>query len=274
MSNKWYVGKVTCQDNSFPHDVFLDGDNELTTTDGSLVGLMEYGYPELFGGSKWVEFPKSFKKPEEISEVDSIKISHYLDGELTGFRQRSKAPKTFMGAEEEPSQVFVKVLKESTDLTVNKIYPVEDSFEDSVACIIDDVGDIVTVGNFLADGSVELYCHDYYQLVDETTEEETLTGGSVSYYKIPEKPATLDGDHYIECKDIQYYYKMEAHLSQTFKACWRIAATKQGLGKKGGSVVYDCEKAVQFSVDMLRQEKKDMSKEDFERYVKGLLTWD
>lgn len=100
---------------------------------------------------------------------------------------------------------------------------------------------------------------------------EELTGGSVSYYKIMEKPKTLDGDHYIECKDIQYHYKMESHLSQAFKACWRIAAAKQGMGKKGGSVVYDCEKAVQFSVDMLRQEKSDMSGEEFKEYLMGML---
>ena len=88
--------------------------------------------------------------------------------------------------------------------------------------------------------------------MDENTEEHT--GGSVNYYKVKvDNPTTAYITYVAECNDIIESLNMSYAEANVFKAVWRIAASRQGLKKKGNTELYDAEKSVFFAKRILAQ---------------------
>ena len=63
------------------------------------------------------------------------------------------------------------------------------------------------------------------------------------------------------CNDIIEVLEMDYAVGNAFKALWRIAAARQGKMKRGGSRVYDAEKAVMFSERVLVREIREEVRE-------------
>lgn len=78
---------------------------------------------------------------------------------------------------------------------------------------------------------------------------EEHTGGSVNYYRCHvAEPTSRDITPYTaECNDIIEALDMTPAMANIFKAVWRMAASIQGMKKKGLTLVYDAEKTKFFA---------------------------
>ena len=83
-----------------------------------------------------------------------------------------------------------------------------------------------------------------------------FTGGSVNYYKIRVDNPTSGGDAYTaECNDIIESLNMSFAEGETFKAIWRLAASRLGKKKQGQKAIYDAEKIEFFGNRILAIQK-------------------
>ena len=89
-----------------------------------------------------------------------------------------------------------------------------------------------------------------------------LTGGSSDYYKVwIQDPTTPENEPYMaECNDIIEALDMTYAEGNVFKAVWRRAALRNGMGKPGSTLLYDSEKAEFFSKRLVRDARnKEMN---------------
>jgi hypothetical protein len=85
-----------------------------------------------------------------------------------------------------------------------------------------------------------------------TPDTPPLTGGSVGYYKIAVNSPTSGAEPYTaECNDIIEALGMTYGEGNVFKAVWRHALARQGIGKKGNTLLYEAEKAEFFAKRLL-----------------------
>lgn len=93
-------------------------------------------------------------------------------------------------------------------------------------------------------------------LVDPQRAEEPLSGGSVDYYKLQiDKPASGAEPYTAECNDLIEALQMTYAEGNAFKAIWRHALARRGVGKKGNTMLYEAEKVEFFAQRLVEQAK-------------------
>jgi len=81
------------------------------------------------------------------------------------------------------------------------------------------------------------------------------TGGSSSYYRFPIKSSITGQTMEVETGDvIKAMVNNDFDLGNIIKACRRISQAKQGKGKEGTDVVYDCNKIAYFAEQLKKEE--------------------
>lgn len=92
-----------------------------------------------------------------------------------------------------------------------------------------------------------------------TTDDKEYTGSSVSYYQVRiDDPTTPGRPSYIaEANDIIEALGMTFAEGNVFKAIWRMAASRQGLSKRGyEDGLYDAEKVVFFGQRLVAKARR------------------
>lgn len=78
--------------------------------------------------------------------------------------------------------------------------------------------------------------------------EQPLSGGSNDYYKVAVARPTSGVEPYTaECNDIIEALQMTYAEGNAFKAIWRHALARRGIGKQGNTQKYEAEKAEFFA---------------------------
>ena len=78
--------------------------------------------------------------------------------------------------------------------------------------------------------------------------EQPLSGGSNDYYKVTVARPTSGIEPYTaECNDIIEALQMTYAEGNAFKAIWRHALARRGIGKQGNTQKYEAEKAEFFA---------------------------
>lgn len=84
--------------------------------------------------------------------------------------------------------------------------------------------------------------------------EQPLSGGSNDYYKVQVDSPTSGGDAYTaECNDIIEALQMNYAEGNAFKALWRHALARRGIGKQGNTQKYEAEKVEFFAKRLVEQ---------------------
>lgn len=84
--------------------------------------------------------------------------------------------------------------------------------------------------------------------------EQPLSGGSNDYYKVQVGSPTSGGDAYTaECNDIIEALQMNYAEGNAFKALWRHALARRGIGKQGNTQKYEAEKVEFFAKRLVEQ---------------------
>ena len=84
--------------------------------------------------------------------------------------------------------------------------------------------------------------------------ERVLSGGSNDYYKVQVGSPTSGGDAYTaECNDIIEALQMNYAEGNAFKALWRHALARRGIGKQGNTQKYEAEKVEFFAKRLVEQ---------------------
>jgi hypothetical protein len=83
---------------------------------------------------------------------------------------------------------------------------------------------------------------------------QPLSGGSNDYYKVQVSSPTSGGDAYTaECNDIIEALQMTYAEGNAFKALWRHALARRGIGKQGNTQKYEAEKVEFFAKRLVEQ---------------------
>lgn len=83
---------------------------------------------------------------------------------------------------------------------------------------------------------------------------QPLSGGSNDYYKVQVGSPTSGGDAYTaECNDIIEALQMTYAEGNAFKALWRHALARRGIGKQGNTQKYEAEKVEFFAKRLVEQ---------------------
>lgn len=83
-----------------------------------------------------------------------------------------------------------------------------------------------------------------------------LTGGSVDYYSVQVNyPASRGSPYTAECNDLIEALGMNYAEGNVFKAVWRRAALRLGVGKPGSTAKYESEKAEFFANRLVEQDR-------------------
>lgn len=82
-----------------------------------------------------------------------------------------------------------------------------------------------------------------HHMVREFEAEQPLSGGSNAYYKLQiGSPSSGGGAYTAECNDIIEALQMTYAEGNAFKAIWRHALARRGIGKRGNTLLYEAEK--------------------------------
>lgn len=83
---------------------------------------------------------------------------------------------------------------------------------------------------------------------------QPLSGGSNDYYKVTVARPTSGVEPYTaECNDIIEALQMTYAEGNAFKAIWRHALARRGIGKQGNTQKYEAEKAEFFAKRLVEQ---------------------
>jgi hypothetical protein len=84
--------------------------------------------------------------------------------------------------------------------------------------------------------------------------ERALSGGSNDYWKVRVGAPVSGGDAYTaECNDLIEALQMTYAEGNVFKAVWRHALARRGIGKQGNTQKYEAEKAEFFAKRLVEQ---------------------
>jgi hypothetical protein len=112
----------------------------------------------------------------------------------------------------------------------------------------------LTIDRKMAEAPIDPTPGSFTEVPNNFDFSKPLSGGSNDYYKVTVARPTSGAEPYTaECNDIIEALQMTYAEGNAFKAVWRHALARRGIGKQGNTQKYEAEKAEFFAKRLVEQ---------------------